>query len=373
VPAVRRACLSLVILVASTCGRTELVRFEILPMPVDAGRDAGPDAGRDAGADAGHDAGFDAGVDAGFDAGTKPCIEGRFTLAPATPVVVLVLDKSGSMNESIPGALTKWDALRTSLRATLPAVDQSMELGLLLYPVSPEQACSAFVRPNPEPALGQVATILQTLDSTAPGGGTPTADALLAGFNSLQGRRTGSTARALVLATDGVPNCNFSLDPRACFCVTPPCTAAECVDDDRSVDRVRAGADAGIPTYVIGIEAPGAVFTQALDRLAVAGGRALPGTTKYYSATSAGELARAFSAIRDQVARCTFLTSSVPNAMGSIRVEVNGVVVPFDPTGQFGWNWTDRPNGELVFRGASCTQVMGQRLRLEALVGCGAP
>ncbi len=371
----RRAwlCLVMTVAAASTCGRTELVRFEILPMPVDAGRDAGTDAGRDAGVDAGFDAGFDAGVDAGFDAGTKPCVEGRFTLAPATPVVVLVLDKSGSMNESLPGALTKWDALRSSLRATLLADDQTMALGLLLYPVSPQQSCSSFVRPNPEPALGQVATILQTLDNTEPAGGTPTADALQAGFTSLQGRRTGSTARALVLATDGVPNCNFSLDPRACFCVMPPCTAAECVDDDRSVERVRAGADAGIPTYVIGIEAPGAVFTQALDRMAVAGGRALPGTTKYYSAASAAELARAFSAIRDQVARCTFLTSSVPNATGSIRVEVNGVVVPFDPTGQFGWNWTDRPNGELVFRGASCTQVMGQMLRLEALVGCGAP
>lgn len=367
-PAVRSAWLvAVVVAVLSTCGRTDLVKYEVLPpAPVDAGRDAGVDGGRDAGSDGG----FDAGV---VDAGTKPCLEGRFTLAPATPVVVLVLDKSGSMNEALPGAVSKWTALRTSLRATLPSVDRTMELGLLLYPVSPMQACSSFVRPNPEPALGQVATILMTLDGTTPAGGTPTADALQAAVNSLQGRRTGSTARALVLATDGVPNCNYALDPRTCFCVMAPCTAAECVDDDRSVDRVSAAADAGIPTYVIGIEAPGAVFTQALDRMAVAGGRPLPGAKRYYSATSATELSQAFSSIRDQVARCTFLTSSVPNATGSIRVEANGVVIPFDPSGQSGWSWTDRPNGELVFRGASCTQVMGQALRLEALVACGAP
>lgn len=347
-----------------TCGRTELVRFEVLPP-------APPDAGRDAGLDGGRDAGIDAGLDAGFDAGTKPCIEGRFVLAPATPVVVLVLDKSGSMNEALPGAVSKWAALRTSLRATLPAVDQSMQLGLLLYPVSPQQACSSFVRPNPEPALGNVATILQTLDATTPAGGTPTADAIQAAMTSLQDRRTASTARAIVVATDGVPNCNFALDPRSCLCAQPLCLAAECVDDDRSVARVVAAADAGIPTYVIGIERPGDFFTAVLDRMAVAGGRPLPGSIKYYSATSAAELSQAFSSIRDQVARCTFLTSSVPNATGSIRVEAAGAVVPFDPTGLTGWNWTDRPNGELVFRGATCAQLMGTMQRLEAIVACG--
>lgn len=347
---------------AFTCGRTDLVRYEFLPVPVDAGRDAGPDAG------------LDGGLDAGFDAGTKPCIEGRFTLSPAIPVVVLVLDKSGSMGAPFSGATTKWEALRSSLRATLPAVDQSMQLGLLLYPVSEEQFCSSFVRPNPDPALGQVTAILTALENAMPAGGTPTADALEASVTSLLGRRTGSTARAVVLATDGEPNCNSNLDPRTCFCRMPPCSSLECIDEDRSIARVANAADAGIPTYVIGIEGPGAIFGETLDAMAVAGGRplpAMPGMKRYYAANSATELAQAFSTIRDQVARCTFLTSSVPNATGSIRVEADGVVVPFDPAGVAGWSWTDRPNGELVFRGASCTQVMGRMQRLEAVVACG--
>lgn len=347
--------------VVFTCGRTEVVTYDF-PIPtVDAGRDAGV---------------LDAGL-VPFDAGTKPCIEGRFPLAPATPVVVLVLDKSGSMAERFGGPTTdtKWNALRDSLRTTLPAVNETMQLGLLLYPVSINQSCSSFVRPNLDPALRQVPTIIQALDDALPAGGTPTADAIQAAANSLLDRRTASTARALVLATDGVPNCNSVLNPRTCVCsATPPCSALACVDDDRSVLRVSNIADAGIPTYVIGIESNTGSSFDSLDRMAVAGGRALPaapGGRRYYAATNSAELAQAFSSIRDQVARCTFLTSSVPNATGSIRVEADERVVPFDPSGVMGWSWSDRPNGEVVFRGAACNQVMMGVQKLEAVVACG--
>ena len=347
---------------ALTCGRTEVVSYDFPTPTVDAGRDAGTMA--------------DAGL-VPFDAGTKPCLEGRFPLSPATPVVVLVLDKSGSMAERFggPATDTKWNALRDSLRQTLPAVNDTMELGLLLYPVSLNQSCSSFVRPNLDPALRQVPTIIQALDDALPAGGTPTADAIQTAANSLLTRRTASSARALVLATDGVPNCNPVLNPRACTCsATPPCSALACVDDDRSILRVSNIADAGIPTYVIGIESNTGGSFEVLDRMAVAGGRALPampGERRYYAATNSTELAQAFSSIRDQVARCTFLTSSVPNATGSIRVEVDSVVVPFDPSGLTGWSWSDRANGEVVFRGPACAQVMSGVQRLEAIVACG--
>jgi hypothetical protein len=371
---VRLQTFTSVVLLALACGRTDPVRYDPpplplpLPTPVDAGLDAGVDAGFDAGSDAGVDAGVDAGTDAGVDAG-KPCLDGRFTLTPAVPVVVLVLDRSGSMDDAFPGAATKWDALVRSLNQSLPAVDRTMELGLLLYPVSQTQACRSATQANLLPALGNVQAILQTLAAQRPGGGTPTADAILAGVASLQGRRTATSARALVLATDGVPNCNGQLFPRGCLCLMPPCSANECVDDVRTVQRVRDALAAGIPTYVIGIESPDAVFTGVLDQLAVAGGRARSnGRQKYYAAESAADLQTALTTIRDQVGQCTFLTSSVPNADGGLRVLFRGNEVPFDVNE--GWSWTDRDNGELVFRGASCQQVRGQAQALEVVVAC---
>ncbi|MDX2009238.1 MAG: vWA domain-containing protein [Myxococcaceae bacterium] len=363
-----------VVLLVLACGRTDPLRYDPPPlplpepMPVDAGLDAGLDAGVDAGFDAGVDAGVDAGLDGGTDAG-KPCLDGRFTLAPAVPVVVLVLDRSGSMDDAFPGATSKWDALVRSLNQALPAVNQTMELGLLLYPLNRALACTSAAQASPLPGLGNVPTILQTLAMARPAGGTPTADAISAGVASLQGRRTATSARALVLATDGVPNCNGLLFPRTCLCLMPPCSAEECVDDVRTVQRVRDAFTAGIPTYVIGIESPNAAFTGVLDQLAVAGGRARSnGRQKYYSAESAADLQTALTTIRDQVGQCTFLTSSVPNADGGLRVLFRGREVPFDMNE--GWSWTDRDNGELVFRGASCQQVMGQAQALEVVVAC---
>jgi hypothetical protein len=172
-----------------------------------------------------------------------------------------------------------------------------------------------------------------------------------------------------VLATDGVPNCNGFLRPQLCLCLMPPCSAQECVDDERTVLRVREAFAAGVPTYVIGIESPNAAFTGVLDQLAEAGGRARTNAPqKYYAAESAADLQTALTTIRDQVSRCTFLTSSVPNADGGIRVLYRGSEVPFDVNQ--GWSWTDRANGELVFRGASCALVAGQAQALEVVVAC---
>jgi hypothetical protein len=270
------------------------------------------------------------------------------------------------MEDPFQGATSKWDALVRSLQQSLPSVDQTMELGLLLYPVSQSNACTAPTMAMPAPRLGNVSTILTTLGATAPGGGTPTANAILAGVASLQGRRTATSARALVLATDGVPNCNAQLAPRLCLCLMPPCSAQECVDDQRSIERLRDALAAGIPTYVIGIESPNAVFTGVLDQMAEAGGRPrVNAPRKYFAAENTQDLQTALTTIRDQVGRCTFLTSSVPNVDGGIRVLFRGGEVPFDPTGANGWSWTDRDNGELVFRGPACTQVMGQAQQLE--------
>lgn len=351
-------------LLAWACGRTEVVRIELEPAPtVDAGRDAGaPDAGRDAGVDAGPP-----------DAGDKPCIVGRFGLTPAVPVVALVLDRSGSMGDQFPDGLSKWDALKSALGATLPSVDQTMQLGLLLFPVSGTQECVPFASFNVPPATGQVQRILELLDAGNPMGGTPTAAAIDMAALHLRVRRTASTAKALVLATDGAPICNANLDPRTCTCLGPlPCRSVLCLDLADTTDAIARAADGGMPTYVIGLEASSEqLFVDALNSMAVAGTRPQPGLKRYYAATSRTELQRAFAAIRDQVSQCSYLTSSVPNAQGTIVVTRDGGRIPFDLTGDAGWRWTDRGNGELLVQGVDCALANGRLGALEAIVTCG--
>jgi hypothetical protein len=352
-PLVYKGCVTrplatiLVLLAVLACGRTETTRaphvFQAFDGGIDAGRDSGPASARDAG------------IDGGTDGGPKPCITGDFRISPAEPVVMLVLDRSGSMRAALAPGIGKWDALRASLDATLPAVNQTMQLGGLFFPIDGFE-CEVPAVAGVRPARGNVPLLLSTLAQTEPLGGTPTQQALTVAANILRSRRTGSTARAIVLATDGEPTCSDSGDSPF----------------NETVAALGSAQTDGIPTFVIGVQtasSPG-LATQ-LTAFARAGGRPRVTPPLFYSAESPAELQQAFTTIRNQVAACSFLTDSVPNTDRGIRVAFAGQTVPYDETGVEGWRWTDRSNGELVLVGQACSTAIARPSALQVRVDCG--
>jgi hypothetical protein len=347
---------------SAACGRTEPYRYTFDQARMDAGVDAGlPDASLDA-----------AVVDAGF----VPCDAGRFTLAKASPVVMLVIDRSGSMSESFSsgsGSVTKWKALTDSLEKALPAVSGQMQIGALIYPggVSTGMTCSAPTVPDHEPRLNNVSAIIKDMRENLPAGGTPTAVAIENAGADLRRRRAAGSARAMIIATDGAPGCNGNLDPFTCTCLAQALVCLDCLDDVRTIGRVRDEAAAGIPSYVIGIQSStDQTFTNVLNGMAIAGGRAQSGTNKFFSATSSSELEQALVAIRNQLGQCTFLTTSVPDLRGSISISLDNTTIPEDATN--GWKWSDKSNGEMVLSGSSCTNVANRmNAVLFADVKCG--
>jgi Mg-chelatase subunit ChlD len=292
------------------------------------------------------------------------CIPGQFTLAPAIPSVLFVADRSGSMATAFSGGKSRWAVLRDAFRTTLPAIDQTVALGALIFPVenAGNQNCSSPASPDILPAIGQVPSFLTLMSTTAPSGSTPTAVALATATQALASVRAASTARAIVLA-DGAPGCNAALNPTTCVCVAlgnGRCNDANrCLDDVRTVATIERSLKAGIPTYVIGLASGDVAYEATLDAMAVAGGRPKVGATRrYYSANSEAELEGALVTIREQVAGCTFLSTSVPADERAISVMLGGVEVPYDATGQNGWYWADRANGEMVLRGGACTAAV---------------
>lgn len=303
--------------------------------------------------------------EAGVD-GSVPCTPGAFSLSRAQPSVMFVLDASGSMDQSFASdGSSRWRVLTQTLADVLPSVDQQMALGGLIFPSGHStQSCGVPLTPNVQPALGQTSALVALMLGTSPLGGTPTAEALTTASQSLLGVRAASTARALILATDGGPNCNVALDPSTCTCADPTLTdcGAEpelCLDDARTLAAITGSASSGLPTYVIGIESPGDTQNDAvLNAMADAGGRPRTGGSQhFYAATSPTDLQTALVDIRDELGSCTYLTSSVPSQSGSIVVTVGGVVIPHDPNGKQGWVWGDQGNGEIVFVGAACSEV----------------
>ncbi len=284
------------------------------------------------------------------------CTEGDFTLEAATPEVMLVLDRSASMASSF-GTGTRWSTLVGALEATLPAVDGTLELGLSVFPAASTSGVECGVPDAPVlwPAKGQVATLLSKVRSSTLVGGTPTALALDAAAAAL----TSTQPRAMVLATDGLPNCNAGLNPSTCACPAgQQCGLAQrCIDDARTLERLSTHANAGIPTWIIGIGSD-VTSTSLLDAMALAGGRPTTGAHRYAAVASPAELQAAFVAIREELSSCSFTTTSVPDSSGAMQVKLDGVVVPQDASGVSGWTWIAQARGELALRGAWCLKAI---------------
>ena len=263
-------------------------------------------------------------------------------------------------------------------------MDATTEIGAYIFPTSHDRTlCDTSPGAALEPAKNNVAPLLFKMATTTPVGGTPTALAVQYAATDLLGLRPASTARALVLATDGSPNCNPDLDGQTCVCTVPPgienpCAAGSdgaelCLDDKATESTIATYASQGIPTYVIGIESSAdAQFESVLDAMAIAGGRPQTGPTPYYQARSSADLNAAVSSIRDSVASCTYLTTSVPATDGSIIVTLDGATLPFDPTHTNGWDWADKANGEILLSGPACAQAAGESSpALFAVIVCG--
>jgi hypothetical protein len=258
--------------------------------------------------------------------------------------------------------LSRWDVLERSLRSVLPPLDQRIAMGSLMYPVR-GQSCVVPSNVDLSPALGNANRLVSLIALSSPLGGTPTSDALNAAASHLQTIRTATSARALILATDGAPNCNFALQNSTCVCTAPPVvnpncdSATHCLDDTLSITTLgNLFRNSRIPTYVIGLGSSLNQFAGTLDRMAVAGGVPRMGIgARYYSANNQTELTDAFSRVTSQLTRCTYLVSGVqPNDPLTFRV--GGVDVPEGPAG---WEWLDPSKGELVLNGMPCDSVAG--------------
>lgn len=321
----------------------------------------------------------DAGTANDDDDGPIACVPGRFTFELAVAQLMFVLDRSRSMrfalngDPEVPRSSWRWTALRSALDKTITAFDDQIAMGAKFFPEplatneeSLERSCRTDTGVGLAPALGNAQTILDVFDDFEPLGGTPTAEAVRIAAEFMSNRR--GTARTLVLATDGAPNCNAELDPNTCVCTGDPNACAQfpdrgaysCLDDARTIRTLWNVADLRkIPIYVVGIGIDRPEFRDVLEDMAIAGGRPRPTAPRYYDVQSEADLTGALGTIRDAVAKCTYLTPSAPTRPDDIRVEIDGVVVPRDPTHANGWDWVDQGFGELAFFGAACARASG--------------
>ena len=329
--------LPFIVLVLLGCGRTELVQYSFPQGQVDAGRIL------------------------------VPCMTGELTPLPTVPEVMLVVDRSGSMNFDFAGntgppfgnPLTgprRWAVLRSSLENTLNQFDARVAFGMVQFPGDDSCAVSASI--DLLPAAGNATQVMARLNRNR-SGGTPTAQAVLTAANQLASVR----GQALVLITDGDPNCNEDLDPDTCDCTSPlvgfppACVeASSCRDGERTVDGIRRmREERGMVTYVVGVGSNSSSVTTTLTNMAVAGGvPRMGGTSSFYSGVTQEELAEALTAISTRLTRCTWSTGTRLGPNDLVEVNVGGEIVP---QGAQGWDWVDASSGDFSLRGRWCERA----------------
>jgi len=187
------------------------------------------------------------------------------------PNVLLLVDKSGSMDDSISGG-RKWDIEKNAIQTILNSFSNSIRFGLSLFPWTVECNVGQVLVNVGDNTASQ---IMNTLSQNGPNGATPLASSLKA-MNNYSGIHDPNRRNFILLTTDGMDTC--SGDPTG-----------------EPVQAVRELYNSGVGVFVVGFGS--GVDANTLSNMATAGGYPRAGNPKYYQCDNAQELNQALNDI----------------------------------------------------------------------------
>lgn len=344
------------------------------------------------------------------------CDGSALTATPIETSILLVLDKSGSMNlQPDPNStVSLWESVKAALATSLEEAPEGIAFGLELYPMNDEfiipencgDICCSMPsgdRMDVKVAPGKRArdAILKVIGENQPGGGTPTAAALkraLDYFTVGEGKDLGGQ-RFILLATDGGPNCNADTSCTIDACTrnidggcpdeSVNCCASSpeaCLDKDGVLEQVEALSAAGIDTFIIGLDGTQA-YADSLNAFAEAGGRPRKGAPeKFYkvdaaTGTAAG-LAAVFREITTQLVKDCDVALKDTVDVKKLNVAVDCEIIPFAegaageggaPSSEKSSWWVDTSTSPRMVRlqGPICDKIETDGVqRIDLLEGC---
>lgn len=310
------------------------------------------------------------------------------------PNIMLAVDRSQSMTFPIAaGGESRWFHLKAAMKEYLSTHGTVARMGLMTFPTG--DACGPGAVTVPMFETNDSAADLQkhadainsTIQATKPGGVTPTMESLraLANYAPMLGGRES----IVVLATDGLPNCNANnpnshdVDPAACDCTFAPnmCggqySRLSCLDRSGTVAVVKELLAKGIKTAVVafGDDTLFGVGPQVMNAIASAGGapRTCPRGTnaecgannvcdkatrvcemRFYAASNSRELADALATIGYDLSKGDACAQTLEVAVADARfltVLMNDQPLPPGPD-----TWT-YAQGAVTFHSVSCQKL----------------
>jgi hypothetical protein len=230
--------------------------------------------------------------------------------------------------------------------ANNPGINWGLEL--MIVPNN-TGTCEVYKTPQVPVGANTAATIKSQLASVQLGLSTPTAASLQSATAYLKTVSDGNE-KAILLATDGQPNCR---------------SGADWSTEDLAGASAAAGEalKAGFPVYVVGI----GPSVSNLSALAKAGG-----TNDYYPASSPAQLGTALASIAKVVsATCTFKANATPPDKTLVYVYVDKKLV--DKGDSKGWKFdnADATGATITLTGSYCDDMMsGKTTQVQIVFGC---
>ena len=294
------------------------------------------------------------------------CQNQPFSAEALPPDLLIVLDRSGSMNQDSTGMMcrgaacagtSKWDQMTAAINQVVAMTETTVNWGIKFF--GNDNSCGvvdgATVPPAPSNAMAIATAIADPVNK--PGSNTPTAAGELSAGKYLA-TLIDPNPKFILMATDGQPNCAGGV--------------ANTTDDMATIDAVTAVKTMGFPTFVIGIATTGSTADTTLNSMAMNGGYPLAtATPQYYSVTTTANLVAALGAIQTITkGMCTYqLRTPEGNAdLTKVTVTVDGnPSVKDDPNG---WHY-DPAMTSITFGGDTCAQLMAGTLKsVQVLYGC---
>ena len=324
--------------------------------------------------------GDDGSIDPGG-GGPDTCHEEKFApKSVADPDILLIQDLSGSMADGNPSKYSLTSKAVSSVITQLEAAKAPIQWGLLFFPSDGD--CGVKMVPEVPVAAGNAKPIATKLGASKPQGNTPLATGVTNAvkyYDTLKDNR----GHVLLVATDGEPNCDAGGGlPKQCkvdkdcdpgqTCMVIPLLGGLCTGGGggEAVKAVAAARVKGLKTYVVGIDLGGSSAT--LNQLAVEGGTARMGQTKYYPVADQASLEMALKNITSQIISCSFALTTLPQANQMVIVQVGGGMVPRDKNHGDGWDIDDMTK-TLTLYGKFCAQLQQQPGQVSVGYTCPPP
>lgn len=292
-----------------------------------------------------------------------------FGLRMVPPDLLIVLDKSGSMNQlpdgtmcapdggviATCGPMGKWAQMTAAINQVVKQTETSIRWGLSTFP-DDNDGCGVAATPVVPIDNQNAANIAAAMLSDPIMGRTPTRTALVNAGTYLAALGD-PNPKFVLLATDGLPNC------------APAGVSSGASDADGAIMAVTNLAAMGVPVFVVGI-GDLAEAQMTLTAMAIAGGRPQAADPRYYPVSSTAELATVLTNIGGAIGRCSFGLGSAPPDPSNIAVTGDGLRIPKDLTHMNGWDYGTGGTSIQIY-GSWCDQARAGTLKdIKAVFGC---